>query len=385
MNESSLIGVLKVLWKRRWLIVSGTAAATILTIIVVLLLPEVFQSKAVVSLSVIRETEREGLTKGLDIPKYLRYSKTFQSIKLFERFCKAEGFEEQWPLDTDFFAAHLKPIYVYDEEKARLRRIHNSILGIQVTVMDVLPGKAEKKAGILGEYILTVVLNMRIGDYIELAGNQAQSEIAKNNKAILRREFQIKDLKEKESLLENQLLKIPGIGKKTDRELVNANEKTEKYLSPQQQLVAVKMSIKENQIEIEGLLRDIKVNETLLNYMNRADKLFLPDKTFLVNKGLLETLLQTKDAFFSDKQDDESRLASLILTEAFLRFQRLQNVVYKFISGPTLPERHVKPKRRRIVTVGFFLAFFIFVFLALLVEKWQYMKNNSLTIDNNKG
>lgn len=368
-NESGLIGLLKVLWKRRWLIALGTAAATILTIFVVLLLPKVYQSKAVVSLSAIRDTER-GWAKGLDIPKYLRYSNTFNNLYLFERFTKGEDFKEQWSFDTDFFSTHLKPIYVYDAEKARLRGIHNSILGIQVTVMDVLPGSAEKRAGILGKYVLTVVLNMHIGDYIELAGNQSQSEIAKINRAILRREFQIKDLKEKESLIENQLLKIPGIGKKTDRELVNANEKTEKYLSPQQQLVAVKMSIKETGIEIEGFLRDIKVNEMLLNYLSRVDKLFPPDKTFLVNKNLLETLLQTKDEFFSGKQDDESRIASLILTEAFLGFQKLQNVVFKFVSGPTLPERHVKPQRKRIVIAGFFLAFFIFVFLALLVEAW---------------
>lgn len=375
-NEGSIVGLLKVLWKRRYLIVPGTAAATVLLVIIVLLLPKVYQGNAVVSLSKLRKTEQQSLTKGLDIPEYLRFSNAFKNIYLFERFCKAEGFKEQWSFDADFFDTHLKPIYAYDEEKIRFRRIPNFILGIKVTAEDALPGTAVKRADILGRYILTIILNLHIGEYIELARNQAQTETSRNNRAIIRRELQIKNLEEKESLITDQLLKIPGINNKTDRELVNADEKSEKYLSPRQQLVAVKMSIKENEIEIENFLRDIKVNQLLLNYFNRVDQLFQPGRTFLVNKGLLNALLQAKEEFFSERQDDESRIASLILTEAFLRWQKLHDVVYKIISEPTLPERHVRPKRKRIVIAGFFLAFFIFVFLALLLEGWKSNKKD---------
>ena len=166
-------------------------------------------------------------------------------------------------------------------------------------------------------------------------------------------------------------MKIPGIGSKTDRELVNANENTEKYLSPGQQLVAVKISIKDHQIRITRNLRKIKINQIRLSYIDKIARYFREDREFLVNKGLLESLIKEKEGFFSGKEDEENKIASYIFTEQFLSFKRLQTIIYKFISGPTLPGYHFKPKRRRIVTAGFFLAFFVFVFLALLIEAWQ--------------
>lgn len=380
-NESGLVGLLKILWKRRWLIALGTTGATVLVIIIVLLLPKVYLSKGVVSLSAIRKAEQKGLLKGLEIPIYRRYSDVFRNIGLFRRFLKMEGykglwdFEEAGDFDSQFFDTHLKPKYAFDEDKPRIRRMQNSILGIRIRETDPSPGKAREKAGLLGEYILTTILNIQIGDYMESIRSKAGTEIVQLNNSILRLQFEIRNLKEKESLITNQVLKIPGIGNKTDRELVNADKNTEKYLSPGQQLVAVKISIKDHQIQINRYLREIRINQIRLNYIDKTARFFRGDREFLVNDGLLEALIKEKETFFSGKEDEENKIASFIFTEKLLSFQRLQSVTYKFISGPTLPKHHFKPKRRRIVVAGFFLAFFVFVFLAYLIEAWQRSSN----------
>lgn len=375
-DEGGLIRLLKILWKRRWLISLGTAGATVLLIIIALLLPKVYLSRAVVSLSAIKRTEQEGLLKGLEIPVYRRYSDIYRNLGLFRKFLKMKGFQEQWDFDDQFFDNHTKPIYAFDQKRPRIKTTENSILGIEIKVLDLSPGKANEKAGLLGEYILTTILNMQIGEFIESIKSSAQAAVVKMKKSIIRLELEIKDLEEKESLITNRLLKMPGIDTKTDRGLVNANEKTEKYLSPQQQLVAVKISIKDNQIQINRHLREIQINQIKLGYIDKTAQ-FLPDNlAFLVNSGLLDSLMAEKDSFFSGKEDDENKIASYIFTEQFLRLQRQQNVIYKFISAPTLPQNHFKPKRRRIVIAGFFLAFFVFVFLVLLIEKWKYTKKN---------
>jgi hypothetical protein len=223
---------------------------------------------------------------------------------------------------------------------------------------------------------------MQIEEFIESIRSSAQTAIVKRKRFIIQLELEIKDLEEKESLITHQLLKIPGIGTKTDRELVNANEKTEKYLSPRQQLVAVKISIKDNQIRINRNLRDIKINQIQLSYIDKIAQFFPDNRDFLTNRGLLETLIAEMNTFFSGKEDEENKIASYIFTEQFLRFQRRQNVTYKFISAPTLPQYHFKPKRKRIVIAGFFLVFFVFIFLAFLIEAWQrnsYKKGSSNT------
>jgi hypothetical protein len=377
-DEGGLIRLLKILWKRRWLIFLGTAGATVLLIIIALLLPKAYQSRAVVSLSGIKRFEQEGLLKGLEIPVYRRYSDIYRNLGLFRKFLKMKGFKEQWDLDDQFFDSHAKPIYAFAQKKPRIKTTENSILSIEIKVLDISPGKANEKAGLLGEYIVTTILNMQIGEFIESIKSSAQAAIVKMKRFIIQLDLEIKDLEEKESLITDHLLKIPGITAKTDRELVNANEKTEKYLSPRQQLVAVKMSIKDNQIKINRYLRDIKINQIKLEYIDKTVQ-FLPDNlAFLANRGLLDSLMAEKDSFFSGKEDEENKIASYIFAEQFLSFQKRQNVIYKFISGPTLPQNHYKPKRRRIVISGFFLAFFILAFLVLLIEKWKYTKKNLL-------
>jgi LPS O-antigen subunit length determinant protein (WzzB/FepE family) len=387
-NESGLIGLLNILWKQRRLIALGTAGAAVLLIIIVLLLPEVYLGRAVVSLSAIRKAEQKGLLKGLEIPVYRRYSDVFCDIGLFKTFLHLKGYKDQWDFDkardndAQFFDTLLKPKYAFDEDKSRIRQMQNSILGIRIRAEGPSPAKAREKAGLLGEYILTVILNMQIGDYMESIRSKAESEIVRLNNSIIRSQFEIRYLKEKESLITNQLLKIPGIGSKTDRELVNADKSTEKYLSPGQQLVAVIITIKDHQIQINRHLREIRINQIRLNYIDKTAQFFRGYREFLVNDRLLGALIKEKETFFSGKEDEENKIASYIFTQQFLSFQRLQTIIYRFISGPTLPRYHFQPKRKRIVIAGFFLVFFVFVFLALLIEAWQRNGNKKGSSNN---
>ena len=60
-TQNGLIGILYILWKRKTLVILGTGAATVLAVIIVLLLPKVYQSTAVVSLGTIKETKQNQL------------------------------------------------------------------------------------------------------------------------------------------------------------------------------------------------------------------------------------------------------------------------------------------------------------------------------------
>ena len=374
-NKSDLIRIFKILLKRKRLIILGTGIATLLAVVITLLLPKVYQSRAVITFSAIRKAEREELPTALEIPVYRSYTSTFRNPGLFGTFLKIKGSKEEWDLDEDFFEAYFKPVYAFEYGRPGVKTTDNSIIGIEIEGLGGSPESARNKAGLMGSYIITTLLNMQVGNFFETIGTRSEASITQLEKAILNLGLETRDLKEKESLIENQLLKLPGFGAKADRELVNASENTEKYLSPHQQLVAVKMSIKENQIQIKRNLRNIGINRLLLGYLDKTAYLFKGKIEYLANDGLLSALLEEKERFFAGKADEESKLASYVLSEQFFYFRKLQSTIYKFVSGPTLPDRHYKPKRKRIVIGAFFLAFFGFVFIVLLAEQWAQAKN----------
>ena len=324
-----------------------------------------------ISFSTIKKADRDELKTAMEIPVYRSYTKIYRSPGLFRKFVKRKGSKEEWDLSEEFFEIHFKPVYAFEYEKPGIKTVNNSVLGIEIEGLGRSPESARKKTMVMGSYILTTLLNMQVGNFLESIGTRSETGIFQLEKANLNLGIDTRDLKEKESLIENQLLKLPGFGAKTDRELVNASASTEKYLSPQQQLVAVKMSIQDNQIQVQRNLRNIGINRLLLGYLDKTAYLFKGNMEYLVNDSLLTTLLEEKERFFAGKADEEGKLASYLLSEQFSYFRKLQSAVYKFVSGPTLPESHYKPKRKRIVIGAFFLAFFGFVFLALGLEAWD--------------
>lgn len=374
-NEYAPAKLIEILFRRKWFIIVGTLGAAVLLTVLVFLLPDVFKSSAVVSLGGIDAGGDGEFPKGLEIPVFTRYSNVFRNPDILKEFLKRKEYGEAGDIDAEFFDTHITPVYAFDE-KSRVKKSEDSVLGVKIDAEARGAGQARDKAGILGEYIFTVILNDRLGKYIETLRTNCRTLIVRSNNNIISYRLEIKNLAQKEALIEDQLLKLPGLGQKADRELVNVDEKTEKYLSPGQQLVAVKMAVKENEILIDQNVRNTKINQILLDYAEKASAVIDKDNFFLVDTNLLKTLVDEKENYFSGKEDEESVVASNLLDIRFLGFESMKNTGYSFISGPTFPEKPFKPKRKRLVIAGTVLAFFVFVFLALMIEGWERGKKN---------
>jgi hypothetical protein len=369
-NEYAPAKLIEILLRRKWLITAGTLAAAVLLTVFVFLQPDVFKSNAVASLGEIETGGTGEIPKGLEIPVFTRYSNLYSNPDLLKEFLKRKNLPEEWDIDTDFFDTSVIPVYAFDE-KSRVKKSEDSVLGVKITAVGPGAEEARDKAALLGEYIFTTILNDRLGKYIETLKTNCQTIIVRSNNNIISYRFEITNLSQKETLIEEQLLKIPGLGQKTERELVNVDENSEKYLSPAQQLVAVKMTVKEKEILIAQNSRNANIYQILLGYAEKAAAIIDKDHFFLVDTNLLNTLEEEKENYFSGKEDEESVVASNQLGIRFLVFENMKNTDYSFISGPTLPEKPFKPKRKRIVIAGTVLAFFAFVFLALVIEGWE--------------
>lgn len=385
MNDNGLIGIIKILWKYKKMIVIGTMGVTIIAIIVSLLLPKIYLSKAVISLSSIKKGEQDDLPKSMEIPMYRRYADTFQSRALFMKYSRMKGYKQDWGFgdfetEEQFFESHLSPIYAFETEKPGVKVVENSIMGIKIEGEEDSPQKARMQAEILGSYLLTTILNAQIGQYIETTRIKSLAAIVQDEKSLINLERETGYLKEKETLIVQHLLKLPGTGNQPIREVVTADANSEKYLSPQQQLVSVKMSIKENEIQMNRVIRNKKIDQLILQYIERINKLVLKETEYLIDENLLDSLIAEKNKFFSGKSDNESKMAGYTISGQFFLYQQMRSVVYKFISNPTLPERHFRPKRKRIVLGVFFFGFFIFSSIAFLLEVWGANKKRENSI-----
>ena len=381
-SEKGLANLIDILWQRKQLVLWGTLICSLVGLALTMLFPRIYLSLATISLDNINRADQDTPSKGMAIPDYRVFSRLYQNRRLLDMYSQTSGFRGDWHFntaqnDTDFFINQVKPIYAYDIEKQKISQEHNSIVGLHITTEGSSPKDSVEKAEIMGGFILTTMLNMQIRDYLSNLTIQAQSAIVTSEKKSILENQEISYLKEKERLIEKQFLASRELSQKTDRELVNANAATEKYLSPQQQLVSVKMSIKESQIQIDRYQRISRQNQIIMDFIDHIGPLLEDDSRLLVNSDLLESLIKEKDAFFSDQNNEDWKLAASVFTEPFLHFSRRKLIDYKFISEPSLPDKHYKPKRKRIVIGIFFLSFFFFSLLAFSREIWQLNRDGA--------
>jgi hypothetical protein len=369
----SASSVLRILWRRKALIIFGTLGMTILSIVISVLLPRIYKSHAVISFAT-GNTEA-ALSRGLEIPVYNKYSNTIKSVGLLKKFLDFKQYKEEWDISPNYIEKNITPVYGYDK-KERIKSTENFILGLKVSASGLTPKIARERCQLLGDFVRTAILNLKIGDYLEKARVRQEANIIENKRRIAATQQHISDLKEKEELIKSQLLKIPGIN--PNRELVNVNDQTAKYLSPQHQLVAVKVEIKDRELAIRRFHREIKSSEIFLGYMASIAGHIGSRREYLVNESLLKELLREKEKYFAGKSGEGILEAFYRLTKSLARFNRMDSVVYKFISGPSLPQGASSPPRKLIVAFTFILTFLALIFISFILEWWSLHKNELL-------
>jgi LPS O-antigen subunit length determinant protein (WzzB/FepE family) len=360
-----------ILWRRRKMIVLGTVGATLAALIISLLLPRVYRSRAVISLGKVSI----GAAHGMAIPVYNNYSNFIQNKRLIIKYFQINYGElyNEWDSSGFKLQTKVEPILGYDKEE-RVKSTVNFVLGIKVSADANTPEKARRICEVLGNYTRTAIVNLRIG---EMIGNMTRSHgngIVANQKKINDIQFKIKQFKEKETMIVNDLLKIKGFTSDANREVVNASDATAKYLSPRQQLVAVKVSIKDQELAIARLLRENRTSRIILDFLTEITRFIDDKRDFLVKDDLLDNIIREEENYFSSKIDEENRNAFYLLSIQISNLDKLRKV-FDYITMPTRPTRSIKPRLKLIVFFSFILALGFFLFLGMVLEWWKKNRN----------
>ncbi len=371
-DEIDLVSLFLIIWKRRKLIVFGTLGITLLAAIYSFMIPKSYLSTGFYQLG-------GGMpNSGFKSNSTLFYDpdrlKTFASHeKIFTSWEKING-----SLNTSGDIKKLiKPIYAHSKEDTReigaLSSDKNTILGVELNYQAEHPKEAYDVVCFLGDYILNCLKYTGLFNYIDNGYNNADSELAKNDNGIIANQFQLLQYTNKAIDIQAIIKKYPESARIEDRQLVSIQEGGYHYLSPVTQLVGIESNLADVRRGLADLERSreklMLYKEFFSNCMGMMEK---ADKN---GDFMLSQLPIIKNDFFKNKDisKDSTREVFNSISIDIQGFER-NNINNRFISGPSIPEKHIKPNKRIIVMVTFFASFFLLVMMTFILEWWQKNK-----------
>jgi len=429
-DEIDLVQLVKVLIKRKWVIIGGTIIITLLTVIISLLLPKVYQSKGFlqmgrgidVDLEELREMQeqiREDLQEkmvdnqtlqenvllnetlqntelmnmNISIPDYKKYASQFTNRQQFLQFAKKKIKNKELgdlTLDdirknirtSEDFGLWIEPEYAYSKKELKdlsqsMKEFKNFVLGVQLIGEQATPEKARDVVQVIGEFIKDNILYGKLRDYIGDQLNKSKTKAKKYDNLIINDEFKLRQLTMKRSHMEEFLKKYPQAKAMQDRELFTLLGSGERYLSPLAQIVGIEShiaDIKENlaQNQRKKQAADLKLL-FFLEIKKRLDAEMFSDPLFT-------QCIRLTDTFF-DKEDFPGDVIREVRNDLAVDFDNIAafKEVMQFISGPTLSRKAIRPKKVLIAAIGFVLGFFLSLFFAFFVDWWLTNKKRIIS------
>jgi LPS O-antigen subunit length determinant protein (WzzB/FepE family) len=404
-DEIDLSAIFAILWKRRVLIVLGTLAMTLLAIGISFFIPKVYRSEGFYQLGHPKKTiievertttESEKTTKesqktilknkaiiGIPIPLYKKSSTQFfnpDRLQLFANQEKSFSAKELKNITGNFRIAAdiikwVKPVYAYSREDVREfaqvgKDEINSVIGLNLSYEADSPQKAYAYVRFFGKYIRDCLMYVSLYDYVMNEYSDIISGLNQNDNDIIDIKFKLLQNSKKMLDIKAILSKYPESAKIENRQLVSVQEGGSRFLAPVTQLVGIESTMAELNQQLTWLERERKELAIQREFFSQSNAAF----NNLGKKGemMFEKLKAIKSEMFK-KMDFRLDTVKGVANKLSIDFQAFDLAFYtncRFISGPTLPVQHIKPRKSIIVLVAFFLSAFFFLLLAFSLSWW---------------
>jgi hypothetical protein len=372
--DFDLTRVFRILWKRKGLILGGTAVVTVLAAVITLVLPKVYRSGGFFQLS--------GYTQRISVPEYKKSSSLFTSPIRFIRFAREkklfQGEELQKLMgiygDPDELSRAVSPIFSYSKEDVRETGQGspevNYVLGTTIYAENHSADSARQTVYALGMFLRDCILYRKLNDYVNNKYNGASATLRKIENQIIDINFSLDLQKRKKEELKLILGRYPDAGKYGSREIVPPGNEGYRYLSPVTQLVGAESTIADLKGVLISYQRDKEKTVLDLEISKKAKEII--EQNRFGEMALRETM-NFADGFFKSKDLAQSTMQTAA-NQFYIEMEVHRTLFYedmRFLSGPPFPVKAVSPRKRLITTTAFFIAFFFFLLIALAIEWWQ--------------
>ncbi len=431
-DEIDLILLVKVLFRRKWMIIGGTALITIIALLAALMLPKGYKSTGFFKLSRdvdfnleevkeiqkriredLQEEKKDNLTlqntllleellgdnslsmQVVTIPEYKKYLSLFTNPHQFLGFVEWKGEKANLSLQdlresirtTEDIEQWFEAEYAYSKRELKdltqnSRDLKNFVLGIHLYGEHNSPEKAHAFVTALGGFIKNVILSERLGEYIRVQTVKSSTHVRKYANYIIKDQFKLEQLKAKQAKLEKISNKYPQARSMAQREVLSLENNGYRYLSPVAQLVGIHSHVADIEENLQHNLREKAREELKLEFLESLKK---PAAKPTFGEPLLQECIGKKNTFFTAREG----IPTGILKQAENEFSVDLNGFgefrdkMEFISGPTMPRRPIKPKKNLIVAIGFLLGLLLSICLAFFVDWWLLNKKKIVSTNNN--
>ena|GEM_PF-1036439 len=430
--QVDLVGVLRAIFKRKWLIVSGVIVFTLLSLVLSTILPKVYRSEGFFQFSDPTKEPMErantlfstasGLLESsrllvfsqlrdlgmLDVLKELKveadeprnffiitiqdfkkYSPSFSNYQEFLRFVKKNNYLDQRQFEylkshirnSSQFADLTQAIYALSRDDLKnvgqsLLQEKNYVVGVELEMEADQRKTARRFLTAFGEFIRFRIFYEKLYEYITSHLNEFKVLTGRYDNYILSNNIMLQQLLKKREKLLALYKKYPGFSKIENRQVIELGSTGERYLSLLVQIIGVESRIVDLEQLKECFEIEKKKSDLYCEFFNELKKRL--DKLHTSGEQVFEEIETVKENFFKKKKQDapETQAVFNSITMELGRFNMLFYKSLRFVSGPSLPDTPEWPKKSLFVILGFFMGTLIFLFIALFLEFWE--KNKGL-------
>jgi len=427
--RNDLVGVLRVLFKRKWLVVSGIFLFTLLSLLLSFILPKVYRSEGffqfsdpskersnplfsfatqllespkLAVLSQLKDLGMLTILKELDIElpepehffvitiqNFKKYSSSFSNYQRFLEFVKKGNYLDKSEFEdlkgrirnSSQLSKLTHEIYALSRDDMKnvgqtLLQEKNYVVGVELEMEATQPGTAKRFLSVFGEFIRFRIFYEKLNEYITLHSNEFKTLTRKYGNYILSNNAILGKLLKKRERLQTLYKKYPAFSKIEKSQVISLEDTGERYLSLVAQIIGVETRIVDLEQLVEHFIFEKSKNELFCSFFDELRKVL--DKKFGSGEQVFKDIAALNEAFFKEKDPGNPRTQAVLNSIAIDR-ERFNTLFYKtlrFVSGPSLPEVPEWPRKSIFVIFGFFIGTLLFIFIAFILEFWN--KNKGL-------
>jgi len=425
--RGDLVGVLRTLFKRKWLVVSGIVLFTLLSLLLSFILPKVYRSEGffqfsdpskeqsdpffsvasqllesskLAVLSQLKDLGMLNVLKNLNIEfdrsenffvitlqDFKKYSSSFNNYQRFLEFVKQGNYLDKTELknlkkrikNSSQLSKRTREVYALSRDDMKnvgqtLLQEKNYVVGVELEMEAAQPGTARRFLSAFGEFIRFRIFYEKLNEYITLHTNEFKTLTRKYDNYILNNNAVLAELLKKREKLRTLYKKYPAFSKIEKNQVISLEDTGERYLSLVAQIIGIETRILDLEQLVEHFKFEKRKNELFSGFFDELKK--MPDKKFSSGEQVLKEIDALKDAFFKEK-DPGNPGTQAVLNSIAIDRERFNTLFYKtlrFVSGPSLPEVPQWPRKSIFVIFGFFIGTLLFFSIALVLEFWNKHK-----------
>ena len=383
--EFDLTKFIGTVWKRKGLILGGTALVTVLAAVISLVLPKVYLSGGFFQLS--------GITQRISVTEYKKNTSIFSNPVRFIRFAREKGYFPGKALkylmkkykDPDDLSKAISPIFSYSKDDINATGQGspevNYVLGASIYAKNDSADSARQTVYVLGMLLRDCILYGKLNDYVNYKYNNANAAMRKIDNLIIDGNFKLEIQKRKKEELKLILGRYPDTGKSGSREIVSVSNEGYRYLSPATQLVGIESTVADINGDLATYRRDKERTTIEIGIFTKAREIVEQNR---FGEKAFQDLLNFSKEFFKTLDLTRNSIQTVV-NQFYIEMETYRTLFFedmRFLSGPPLPAKVVAPKKRLIVAVAFFLAFFFFLFVTLIIEWWQKNRETIVSVNS---